>query len=64
MTGVTGKLLQFRATTSFAIGTQSQTCVGLLLNPSSQTKNIHNKQTYVYEYIKAVLLAFYNSVSS
>lgn len=62
MTGVTGKVPQFFfVTTSFAIGTQPQTCGGLPLIPGSQTRNFHNKQTDIYNYVIMVLLAFYNS---
>ena len=61
MTGVTGKVLQFFLTTSFAKGTQSQTCGGLPLVPSSQTRNIHYKPTDIYKYVITVSLAFYNS---
>lgn len=61
MIGVTGKVPQFFVTTSFAIGTQSQTCGGLPVTPGSQTRNIHNKQTDIYKYVITVLRAFYNS---
>ena len=62
MTGVAGKVLQFFfVTTSFGIGTPSQTCGGLPLLPGSQTRNIHNKQTDIYKYVIALLLAFQNS---
>lgn len=60
MTGVTGSVPRFFVTTSFAIGTQSQTCGGLPLIPGSQTRNIHNKQTDIYKYVITVLRAFYN----
>jgi hypothetical protein len=61
MTVVTGKVPQFFVTTSFAIGTQPQTCGGLPLIPGSQTRNIHSKQPDIYEYVITVVLAFYNS---
>jgi hypothetical protein len=55
------KCLVFFVTTSFAIGTQLQTCGGLPLIPGSQTRNIHNKQTDIYKFVITVVLAFYNS---